>query len=233
MILLPFWTFISRAMWRLGSVIITRVGLPFTYTHKQMLGYLRERRNTYNAQRKILLDRQKPRMIPGPAYHLLRSLLPILEQFATNLICYILFSNILLLRILKKFSVKLVLPSPLDLSANEKWESGKRLMKTTIFGLALIGQQLHCSAPVLSVWLICRGLSGPFSLKICPIQRTDWDFLKLETLKKNSLSVCWVLDNPFSTTWPQKVEYVLSYAGNCFLPEACFYRLFFLLVYED
>lgn len=99
-------------------------------------------------------------------------------------------------------------------------------MKTTIFGLALIGQQLHCSALILSAWLICRGLSGPFSLKICSIQRTDWDFLKLETLKKNILPVCWMLVNPFYIIWPQKIEYVLSYPGRCFRPEACFYGLF-------
>lgn len=100
-------------------------------------------------------------------------------------------------------------------------------MKTTIFGLALIGQQLRCSALILSVWLIFRGLSGPFSLKMSSIQRTDWNFLKLETQKVNSLSVCWILVNHFYTTWPQKVLYMLSYAGRCFQPEACFYGLFF------
>lgn len=35
-----------------------------------------------------------------------------------------------------------------------------------------------------------------------------------------------MLVNTFYTTLPQKVEYVLSYAGRCFQPEMCFYGLF-------
>lgn len=35
-----------------------------------------------------------------------------------------------------------------------------------------------------------------------------------------------MLVNPFYTIRPQKVEYVLSYAGRCFQQEVCFYGLF-------
>lgn len=59
MILQSLWTSVSRVMWLLGSVIMTRAGLPFTYSHKHV-GVLTWKEEYLGCTRKVLLGSRNP-----------------------------------------------------------------------------------------------------------------------------------------------------------------------------